>query len=83
MKELTARALRLTDTKGAAALARPRQIACVRDTVAALQVALAADAPELRGEELRAASNALGRLTGVIGVEEILDAVFSEFCIGK
>jgi tRNA modification GTPase len=83
VKELTARALKLTDTKGAAALARPRQVACVRDTAAALQAALAAEAPELRGEELRAASNALGRLTGVIGVEEILDAVFSGFCIGK
>jgi tRNA modification GTPase len=83
IKELTARALRLTDTKGAAALARPRQVACVRDTVAALQAALAAEAPELRAEELRAASTALGRLTGLIGVEEILDAVFSGFCIGK
>ncbi len=83
VKELTARAKKLTDTKGAAALARPRQVACVRDVVAALAAALEAAAPELRGEELRAASNALGRLTGVIGVEEILDAVFSGFCIGK
>lgn len=81
--ELTALALRLTDTKGAPALARPRQVACVRDVVTALQAALDADAPELRGEELRAASTALGRLTGVIGVEEVLDAVFSGFCIGK
>jgi len=83
VKELTAMALKLTDTKGTAALARPRQVACVRDIVAALAAALAAEAPELRGEELRAAANALGRLTGVIGVEEILDAVFSGFCIGK
>lgn len=81
--ELTALALRLTDTKGAPALARPRQVTCVRDVVTALQAAGDADAPELRGEELRAASTALGRLTGVIGVEEVLDAVFSGFCIGK
>jgi tRNA modification GTPase len=73
----------LTDTKGAAALSRPRQIACVRDTAAALTRALAVDEPELRGEELRAAAHELGRLMGVIGVEEILDAVFSGFCIGK
>jgi tRNA modification GTPase len=73
----------LTDTKGAAALARPRQIACVRDTAAALERALALPDPELRGEELRAAALALARLMGVIGVEEILDAVFSGFCIGK
>jgi tRNA modification GTPase len=44
---------------------------------------LAVEEPELRGEELREASHALARLTGVIGVEEILDAVFSGFCIGK
>jgi tRNA modification GTPase len=81
--ELAAAAVRLTDTKGAAALTRPRQIACVRDTAAALTRALSVDEPELRGEELRAASHALARLMGVIGVEEILDAVFSGFCIGK
>jgi tRNA modification GTPase len=73
----------LTDTRGGAALARPRQIACVRDTAAALDHALALPDPELRGEELRSAAHALARLVGVIGVEEVLDAVFSGFCIGK
>jgi tRNA modification GTPase len=81
--QLANTAARLTDTKGTATLARPRQIACVRDTAEALARALAVEEPELRGEELRAASHALARLTGVIGVEEILDAVFSGFCIGK
>ncbi len=73
----------LTDRQGAASLSRPRQVACVRDTMMALDMALALDEPELRGEELRAAAQALARLTGGIGVEEILDAVFSGFCIGK
>jgi len=82
-RQLAAAAARLTDTRGAAALARPRQVACVRETAAALANAMRADEPELRGEELRIAAAALGRLTGVIGVEEILDAVFSGFCIGK
>ncbi len=81
--KLAEAAAALTDTKGAAALARPRQIACVRDTEAALDAALHVEDPELRGEELRSASQALARLVGVIGVEEILDAVFSGFCIGK
>jgi tRNA modification GTPase len=76
-------AQRLTDTAGAPAPARPRQIACIRDTVEALNGALANTEPELRGEDLRAAASALARLTGSIGVEEILDAVFSGFCIGK
>jgi tRNA modification GTPase len=38
---------------------------------------------ELRAEELRSASERLARLTGEIGVEDLLDAIFAEFCIGK
>jgi tRNA modification GTPase len=38
---------------------------------------------ELRAEDLRLAGEALGRLTGRIDVEDLLDVVFSQFCIGK
>jgi tRNA U34 5-carboxymethylaminomethyl modifying GTPase MnmE/TrmE len=38
---------------------------------------------ELLAEELRLASRALGRLTGKVDVEDILDAIFRDFCIGK
>ena len=38
---------------------------------------------ELQAEELRQASRALGRIVGAVDVEEVLDAVFSRFCIGK
>ncbi|KAJ2830751.1 mitochondrial splicing system protein [Coemansia erecta] len=34
-------------------------------------------------EELRKAGNALGRITGKVGIEDVLDALFSQFCIGK
>ncbi|EAU88664.2 tRNA modification GTPase GTPBP3 [Coprinopsis cinerea okayama7 len=34
-------------------------------------------------EELRYAANAIGKVTGAIGVEDVLDAVFRDFCIGK
>ncbi len=34
-------------------------------------------------EELREALHQLGRITGRVGIEDILDVVFSEFCIGK
>jgi tRNA modification GTPase len=47
-----------------------RNVGAVRDAV-------------LNAEELRLAAAALGRLTGRIDVEDILDAVFSRFCIGK
>ena len=38
---------------------------------------------ELRAEELRRAAQSLGRITGRIDVEDILDNLFSSFCIGK
>jgi len=45
----------------------------------------AADAPEpvLRAEALRAAAHAFGRIAGRIGVDDVLDRIFSRFCIGK
>jgi tRNA modification GTPase len=52
---------------------------------AALDRALAetADREELVAEELRLASRALGRLTGKVDVEDVLDVIFRDFCIGK
>jgi tRNA modification GTPase len=38
---------------------------------------------EIRAELLRLAGDEIGRLTGKIGVEDLLDRIFSEFCIGK
>ena len=38
---------------------------------------------DLAAEELRAAIREIGRITGRVGVEEILDVVFRDFCIGK
>ena len=43
----------------------------------------AAGFEDLAAEDLRAASLALDGLVGAIGVEDILDVVFSTFCIGK
>lgn len=39
--------------------------------------------PEMAGDDLRRAAETLGRVTGAIGVEDILGEVFSTFCIGK
>jgi tRNA modification GTPase len=49
----------------------------------ALETAQSAALPELVGEELRMAMRALGRITGAVGVEDILETVFGAFCIGK
>jgi tRNA modification GTPase len=37
----------------------------------------------LVAEELRIAANALGRLLGRVDVEDLLDVIFREFCVGK
>jgi tRNA modification GTPase len=38
---------------------------------------------DLRAEDLRIAGDALGRITGKVDVENLLDVIFGEFCIGK
>ena len=50
-----------------------------------INVALVAegDGLDLRAEELRLAATHLGRITGRVDVENMLDIIFSEFCIGK
>lgn len=64
-------------------LTRARHRAAFAEAAAALRRALAAPWPDVRAEEIRLAQRALGRVTGEIGVEEVLDAIFAEFCIGK
>ncbi len=80
---LTARAAALAGLTEQATLTRPRHRAAVGEARDWLLGLASAPMPELRAEALRAALRALGRLTGQVGVEAILDLVFSEFCIGK
>ncbi|MGN6448303.1 MAG: tRNA uridine-5-carboxymethylaminomethyl(34) synthesis GTPase MnmE [Brucella intermedia] len=64
---------------------RQRHIGLLRSTVAEINKALnGTNFPlELRAENMRLASQYLGRITGDVDVEEILDVIFSQFCIGK
>ncbi|MBO1076698.1 tRNA uridine-5-carboxymethylaminomethyl(34) synthesis GTPase MnmE [Roseomonas marmotae] len=66
-----------------AGLTRPRHRAALDEAAGWLDEAAAAPLPELASEALRAALRALGRLTGRVGVEDVLDVVFGDFCIGK
>jgi tRNA modification GTPase len=69
---------------GAPLLTRTRHRVELEATAAALErFGGRAVSPELKAEELRVAANHLGRLTGRINVEEVLGAIFAEFCIGK
>jgi len=67
------------------ALTRPRHRHALEQAVQSLQHALDAppDRPELLAEDLRLAMRSIGRITGRVDVEEILDFVFKDFCIGK
>lgn len=64
-------------------LTRARHRAGLQQAQEHLTNALAAPWPEMRGEELRLAMQALGRLTGHVDVEALLDTIFGQFCIGK
>ncbi len=80
---LAAEARALTDTAGPPPLTRARHRAALQEAAASLARATIADLPELRAEDLRLALRALGRITGQIGVEDLLDTIFRHFCIGK
>ena len=80
---LTRHARSLTETAGPPPLTRARHRAALQEAVARLAGAATADLPELRAEDLRLALRSLGRITGSVGVEDILDTLFAQFCIGK
>ena len=64
-------------------LTRARHRAALEECRAALARSLEAGAAELAAEDLRLAARALGRITGRVDVEDILDVIFRDFCIGK
>lgn len=65
------------------ALTRQRHRDALNDCLNALQRAKGAPLPELAGEDFRLAMRALGRITGRVDVEDLLDVIFRDFCIGK
>jgi tRNA modification GTPase len=66
-------------------IGRERQRKLLQQTAASLQRSVAAVGmgEELAAEDLRMAAYSLGRLLGRVDVEDILDVIFREFCIGK
>ena len=69
-----------------ALVTRERQRVALREAAERISSALTLSKPgleELFAEELRLAARALGRVTGRVDVEEVLDKIFSSFCIGK
>ncbi|MGC6516943.1 MAG: tRNA uridine-5-carboxymethylaminomethyl(34) synthesis GTPase MnmE [Candidatus Puniceispirillaceae bacterium] len=67
-------------------ITRARHRLLVEKALSALEASCAVqlqEGPELIAEELRAAADALGQMTGQIDIEDILSDIFTSFCIGK
>jgi tRNA modification GTPase len=66
-------------------ISRERQRQLLEQTVASLQCSISAvgEGEELVAENLRIATQFLGKLLGRVDVEELLDVIFREFCVGK
>ncbi len=62
---------------------RARQRAALEEALTALERSRESALPELLAEDLRLALRAFGRVAGQVDVEDVLDLVFREFCIGK
>jgi tRNA modification GTPase len=81
---ITAKVRDRLETRGEApVLSRPRHRHALEEAASALTRALAARQPELMAEDLRLATRAIGRITGRVDVEELLGAIFKDFCVGK
>lgn len=79
---------RFGQARQAAQITRARHRQALQDARQHLDAALACMATrsggaELLSEDLRQAAEAIGRVTGGVGTEDVLDLVFSTFCIGK
>jgi tRNA modification GTPase len=71
------------DSAGAPTLTRDRHRHALSQAAVALHRSLEATAPEIIADEIRIALRELGRITGSVDVEELLDVIFRDFCIGK
>jgi tRNA modification GTPase len=74
---------RLSAISDAPSLTRARHREALGECRNHIARALKATQGELRAEDMRLALRALGRITGHVGVEDLLDIIFRDFCIGK
>lgn len=87
LSDLTAKLIHAVDTRfagtGQPSLTRARHRAALEDSRQHLCRALSVSQSELRAEDIRLAMRSLGRITGRVGVEDLLDIIFRDFCVGK
>ncbi len=71
------------DSRETPSLTRSRHRDSLEETLQRLEHSLTAKLPELMAEDIRMAARGLGRITGRVDVEDLLDVIFRDFCIGK
>src|SRR6185437_3280436 len=82
---ITARAVTAVGDMADVLPSRQRHLDLLTRTTDYLEAALALPVVqlELRSENLRLASDRLGRISGAVDAEDLLDVIFSQFCVGK
>lgn len=85
LRLLGIRAVEAVGNSGDILPSRLRHVDLLRDCTSALIRSLEASGEdlELRADDLRRAADRLGRITGAVDAEDLLDVIFSQFCIGK
>jgi tRNA modification GTPase len=85
LTDIGARATAAIGNAGDVLPSRLRHVELLNETKRFLISASASESrgQELRAEELRLAADRLGRIVGAVDVEDLLDVIFSQFCIGK
>jgi tRNA modification GTPase len=83
LQALTAKIAAFFEARSGPVLTRPRHREALQEAADALTRSLSAAYPELAAEDLRLSLRALGKITGRVHIEELLDVVFRDFCIGK
>jgi tRNA modification GTPase len=82
--EITRRAMAAGGDGQSLVVSQARHHAHLSDALRALETFISGPSDlELRAEDLRIAAQALGRITGRVDAEDVLDRIFSSFCIGK
>jgi tRNA modification GTPase len=85
LSEIQSRIESRIDTRDTSLISRLRYRIALEECLGHLDFVLTANMSdiELKAETLRHASDCIGRITGRIDVEDLLDVIFSEFCVGK
>jgi len=83
LTELRRRVRKLSTLPRDTASARSRHIEAVSIAARELELALLAKEPAIEAEHIRLAANAIGAITGEVYLDELLDSIFGNFCLGK